>query len=84
MKKQEPHDFSRGSIRRTPLYEVHKSLNAKFTEFGGWEMPLQYSSIVKEHIAVRMTVGLFDLSHMGEIDVGGQGCKRIGAKTQHK
>ena len=77
MKKQEPHDFSRGSIRRTPLYEVHKSLNAKFTEFGGWEMPLQYSSIVKEHIAVRTTVGLFDLSHMGEIDVCGKGANEL-------
>ena len=63
--------------KRTPLYEVHKSLNAKFTEFGGWEMPLQYSSIVKEHLAVRTTAGLFDLSHMGEIDVQGQGANEL-------
>ncbi len=60
-------------MKRTPLYEVHKSLYAKFTEFGGWEMPLQYTSIVKEHLSVREAVGLFDLSHMGEIDVKGQG-----------
>ena len=60
-------------MKRTPLYEIHKSLNAKFTEFGGWEMPLQYSSIVKEHLAVRSTAGLFDLSHMGELDVKGGG-----------
>ena len=60
-------------MKRTPLYRTHKSLNAKFTEFGGWEMPLQYSSIVKEHLAVRSIAGLFDLSHMGEIDVKGEG-----------
>ncbi len=60
-------------MKRTPLYDIHKSLNAKFTEFGGWEMPLQYSSIVKEHLAVRSTVGLFDLSHMGEFDLKGEG-----------
>lgn len=64
-------------MKKTPLYEVHKSLNAKFTEFGGWEMPLQYSSIVKEHLAVRATAGLFDLSHMGEIDACGQGANEL-------
>lgn len=64
-------------MKITPLYNVHKSLNAKFTEFGGWEMPLQYSSIVKEHLAVRSTVGLFDLSHMGELDVKGQGANEL-------
>lgn len=60
-------------MKRTPLYQVHKTCNAKFTEFGGWEMPLQYTSIVKEHLAVRATVGLFDLSHMGEFEVRGPG-----------
>ena len=64
-------------MRRTPVFEVHKSLNAKFTEFGGWEMPVQYSSIVKEHLAVRESVGLFDLSHMGEIDIKGNGAKEL-------
>ena len=64
-------------MKRTPLYQVHESLNAKFTEFGGWEMPLQYSSIVKEHLAVRATVGLFDLSHMGEFEVRGQGASAL-------
>ena len=64
-------------MTRTPLYDIHKSLNAKFTEFGGWEMPLQYTSIVKEHLAVRDTVGLFDLSHMGEIDVKGEGANEL-------
>ena len=64
-------------MKRTPLYQVHKTLNAKFTEFGGWEMPLQYSSIVKEHLAVRTTVGLFDLSHMGEFEIRGQGADEL-------
>ena len=59
-------------MKQTALHQVHTTLNAKFTEFGGWEMPLQYSSIVKEHLAVRTTAGLFDLSHMGEIEVCGQ------------
>ncbi len=60
-------------MKRTPLYQIHKTLNAKFTEFGGWKMPLQYTSIVKEHLAVRATVGLFDLSHMGEFEIYGPG-----------
>ena len=64
-------------MKQTPLYQVHKTLNAKFTEFGGWKMPLQYSSIVKEHLAVRTAVGLFDLSHMGEINVCGQGANEL-------
>ena len=64
-------------MKRTPLYKVHESLNAKFTEFGGWEMPLQYSRIVTEHLAVRSIAGLFDLSHMGEIEVSGQGANEL-------
>ena len=64
-------------MKETPLHQVHKTLNAKFTEFGGWEMPLQYSSIVKEHLAVRSTVGLFDLSHMGEFEIHGQGANEL-------
>ena len=64
-------------MKRTPLYELHKNLNAKFTEFGGWEMPLQYSSIVTEHLTVRSIAGLFDLSHMGEIEVSGQGANEL-------
>ena len=64
-------------MKRTPLYQIHKTLNAKFTEFGGWEMPLQYTSIVKEHLAVRATVGLFDLSHMGEFEIHGPGANAL-------
>src|SRR5947199_8200539 len=54
---------------RTPLYEWHRAAGARFIEFGGWEMPLQYSGIVDEHLTVRQAVGLFDVSHMGKIFV---------------
>ncbi|WP_024819779.1 glycine cleavage system aminomethyltransferase GcvT [Arthrobacter sp. 31Y] len=55
----------------TALYEEHKKLGASFTDFGGWQMPLKYSSELAEHHAVRKTAGLFDLSHMGEVWVTG-------------
>ncbi len=58
-------------MKRTPLYSVHQSLHARFVDFGGWEMPVQYSSILEEHEAVRTRAGLFDVSHMGEIEVRG-------------
>jgi glycine cleavage system T protein (aminomethyltransferase) len=58
-------------LRRTPLYDVHRELGAKLIDFGGWEMPVQYSGILEEHRAVRERVGLFDVSHMGEFDVTG-------------
>ncbi|HXN02806.1 MAG TPA: glycine cleavage system aminomethyltransferase GcvT [Candidatus Dormibacteraeota bacterium] len=57
------------TAERTPLYEEHVRLGAQMTNFGGWVMPLQYSSIREEHRAVREAVGLFDLSHMGELRV---------------
>jgi aminomethyltransferase len=58
---------------RTPLHEAHAALGARFTEFGGWDMPVRYGSIIDEHHAVRQAAGLFDLSHMGELDVSGPG-----------
>ena len=58
---------------RTPLYEAHRTANATFVEFGGWEMPLQYAGIVSEHLAVRQAAGLFDVSHMAKILISGQG-----------
>ena len=58
-------------MKRTPLYEIHQQLRAKLIEFGGWEMPVQYTSIMDEHQAVRKDAGLFDISHMGEILVNG-------------
>jgi aminomethyltransferase len=59
------------SLKRTPLYELHRAAGAKFVDFGGWEMPVQYSSIIDEHKTVRTSVGLFDVSHMGEIEIRG-------------
>jgi aminomethyltransferase len=59
------------TLRRTPLYEQHRALGAKIIDFGGWEMPLQYSGILDEHRAVRSAVGLFDVSHMGEVTFRG-------------
>jgi aminomethyltransferase len=58
-------------MKRTPLYPTHQKLGAKLIEFGGWEMPVQYTSIVDEHLAVRSAAGLFDISHMGELLVSG-------------
>lgn len=59
-------------MKRTPLYDLHKSIGAKLIEFGGYEMPLQYEGIVAEHKAVRESVGLFDVSHMGEVEIKGE------------
>ncbi|WP_422445464.1 glycine cleavage system aminomethyltransferase GcvT [Thermoanaerobacterium sp. DL9XJH110] len=60
-------------LKRTPLYDEHVKLKAKMTEFGGYEMPIQYTSIIEEHMAVRTKAGVFDVSHMGEILVEGGG-----------
>ncbi|AFH48359.1 Aminomethyltransferase [Ignavibacterium album JCM 16511] len=59
-------------MKRTKLYNIHKNLNAKIVEFAGFEMPIQYSSIIQEHKAVRHNVGVFDVSHMGEIFIRGK------------
>ncbi len=55
------------SLKRTPLFAAHLQLGGKLIEFGGWEMPVQYTSIVEEHHAVRRAAGVFDISHMGEV-----------------
>jgi aminomethyltransferase len=65
------HDTAVGQLKRTPLYEEHHALGARLVEFGGWEMPVQYSGILEEHQAVRTHAGLFDVSHMGEFKVEG-------------
>jgi aminomethyltransferase len=57
--------------KRTPLYDAHVALGARMTPFGGFDMPVQYSGIVDEHMAVRRAAGLFDVSHMGEVVVRG-------------
>ncbi len=60
-----------GELRRTPIYEVHKQLGAKIIPFAGWEMPVWYTSVVEEHLAVRQAAGLFDVAHMGVYQVEG-------------
>ena len=60
-------------LKRTPLYSAHQKLGARLIEFGGWEMPVQYTSIIDEHQAVRAAAGIFDISHMGEVLVNGPG-----------
>ena len=67
------HDAPATTLKRTPLFEAHRALNARLVEFGGWEMPVQYSGILEEHRAVRERAGLFDVSHMGEFRVEGPG-----------
>lgn len=59
-------------LKRTPLYDVYKEYGGKTIDFGGWELPVQFSSIKEEHEAVRTKAGLFDVSHMGEVEVSGQ------------
>ena len=59
------------ALRTTPLHARHRALGARMTAFGGWEMPVQYSGISEEHRAVRTAAGLFDVSHMGEIEIAG-------------
>ena len=60
-------------LSRTPLADAHEALGAKMVEFGGWWMPVHYTSILQEHEAVRNAAGLFDISHMGELTVKGTG-----------
>jgi aminomethyltransferase len=64
-------------LKRTPLHSVHKASGAKMVDFGGWDMPVQYSGILDEHHAVRKAVGLFDVSHMGEIDIHGPEAEKL-------
>ena len=67
-------------MNRTPLYHAHLELNARMVDFAGWEMPVQYSSTLKEHLAVRTAAGLFDVSHMGQIEIRGPDAVEF---TQH-
>ena len=65
---------SAGTLRTSPLHERHQALGAKMAEFGGWEMPLEYpTGVIKEHTAVRDSVGIFDVSHLGKASVRGPG-----------
>ncbi len=69
--------------KKTPLFSAHRRAGAKMVEFAGWDMPVQYQGVIEEHRAVRNRAGLFDVSHMGEIEVRGEGamgfCQRMTA-----
>ena len=62
-------------LKTTPLFETHQKLNGKMVPFAGWHMPIQYAGVMQEHRAVRQNVGVFDVSHMGEIEVRGSQAK---------
>src|SRR5271168_3354574 len=64
-------------LRKTALNPVHRRLGAKMVNFGGWDMPLEYSGIIAEHMAVRTRAGLFDVSHMGELEIRGPGALQL-------
>jgi aminomethyltransferase len=65
------------TLRRTPLYDRHVAAGARLVPFAGWEMPVQYEGIKAEHVAVRTNAGLFDVSHMGEIETSGPDAERF-------
>lgn len=64
-------------LKHTVLNNVHRALGAKMVDFSGWEMPVQYQGIIKEHQGVRAGAGLFDVSHMGELLVQGEGAQNF-------
>jgi aminomethyltransferase len=64
-------------LRRTPLYDRHLAADAKLVEFAGWEMPVQYQGIRQEHQAVRSGVGIFDVSHMGQVETRGSDAEKF-------
>src|SRR5215471_12103118 len=59
------------TLKKTPLHARHLANGARMVEFAGWDMPVEYGGIVSEHVAVRTKAGLFDVSHMGEIEIAG-------------
>ncbi len=64
-------------MKKTPLFERHRKLNATMIEFGGWCMPVQYTTVIEEHRATRSAAGIFDICHMGEIEVRGPGAEDL-------
>jgi aminomethyltransferase len=67
----QPRYLRRDPVKKTPLNQTHRELGARMVDFGGWDMPVQYSGVIDEHQAVREAAGLFDVSHMGEVEVSG-------------
>src|SRR5438093_677903 len=73
-------DTAATALRKTPLHARHCASNARMVSFGGWEMPVEYSGITAEHMAVRTRAGLFDVSHMGEIEIAGKDALAAGQR----
>lgn len=75
------------NLKKTPLFEKHCALGGKIVDFGGWALPVQYTSILDECKAVRERAGLFDVSHMGEVDIIGNDAyaymQKIGHQRRH-
>ena len=69
---------------RTPLYDWHLARGARMVDFGGWDMPVQYTTITDEHAAVRTAAGLFDVSHMGRLSFAGPDSEEILLKALRK
>src|SRR3954467_549831 len=65
------------TLKRTPLHDRHAAAGARLVPFAGWEMPVQYEGIRAEHVAVRTKVGVFDVSHMGEIETRGPDAEKF-------
>ena len=65
-------DTVASELRKTPLHARHRASNARMVPFAGWDMPVEYSGITNEHLAVRTRAGVFDVSHMGEIEIAGK------------
>src|SRR5919197_3471245 len=65
------------TLLRTPLFDRHLALGARLVPFAGWEMPVQYYGVIPEHLAVRGDCGVFDVSHMGEIEVEGTHAREL-------
>ena len=63
--------MNQGELRKTALWEIHRQLGARMVDFAGWDMPVQYAGPLHEHMAVRTRAGIFDVSHMGEIEIAG-------------
>ncbi len=69
------------TLQRTPLYERHRAAGARLVPFAGWEMPVSYEGVIQEHRAVRTDAGVFDVSHMGELEVEGMHARELLQQT---
>ncbi len=70
-----------GPLKTTPLVRLFRDMGARLVEFAGWEMPVQFTSVIEEHLAVRTAAGLFDVSHMGEVEIRGAGALNLVQKV---